>query len=223
MSNMNILPIWFIYVASIMRISGGLASVSAILRGEARPNPVSWLLWSLTPIITFTAGVRAEGFHPESIITLAMGLSPLLVFFVTIFKNPRSFRFDRLNATCFFIALAGIGLWMITDHPLLAVVLALSADIVSVIPTLAKTFRHPYSEYLPGYFMSMVGTAIAVLAMPTFNFYAMAFPVYAFIVNGVIVAFVLMVRAKRKNQIRRGIAEARNRKRLANKRLQRRR
>lgn len=205
---MSILPIWFIYVATLLRLSGGAAYIRATIRGEAKPNPVSWLLWSLTPLISFFAGL-SDGFDALLIVTFATGISPLLVFFIAITRNPRSLQFDTLNVSCFIIAVAGIGLWTITDHPLLAIALAIAADIVSALPTLAKLIRHPYSEYAPTYMLSAISMMLALLAAETLSPLATVFPIYVLLMNLAIVGLIISVRARRRLQIKRGIARSR--------------
>ena len=205
---MNILPVWFVYIAALLRLGGGAAYIRATIRGAAKPNPVSWLLWSLTPLISFFAGL-SDGFDILLIVTLATGISPLLVFFIAIIKNPRSLQFNKLNISCFIIAVAGIGLWAITDHPLLAIALAIVADIVSALPTLAKIIRHPYSEYAPTYMLSAISMMLALLATETFSLLAVIFPIYVLLMNLAIVGLIMSVRAKRRLQIRQGIARAR--------------
>lgn len=205
---MNILPVWFVYLAALIRLGGGFAYIRATIRGEAKPNPVSWLLWSLTPLISFFAGL-SDGFDALLVVTLATGLSPLLVFLIAITKTPKSLRFNRLNVTCFLIAISGIGLWSVTDHPLLAIWLAIAADIVSALPTLAKIIKHPYSEYMPTYIISAFGMVLAIVAGDTLNPLALAFPVYVLLINLGIVGLISFVRAKRRLQIRQGIARSR--------------
>lgn len=191
------LPVWFVYVAALMRLGGGLAYMRATIRGEAKPNPVSWLLWSLTPLISFFAGL-SDGFDVLLVVTLATGLSPLLVFLIAITKNPQSLQFNKLNVSCFLIAIAGIGLWAISDHPLLAIGLAVIADIVSALPTLAKIIRQPHSEYVPTYATSAISMMVAILATDTLSPLALAFPVYVLLINLMIVGLIILVRAKRR-------------------------
>lgn len=205
---MGILSVWFIYVAAALRLGGGFAYIIATIRGKAKPNPISWLLWSLTPLISFFAGF-SSGFDPMLIVTLATGLSPLLVFFIAIAKNRRSLRFNKLNTICFIIALTGIGLWAATDHPLLAIGLAIIADIVSALPTLVKIARHPYSEYTPTYLVNAGAMALALLATDTLEPLTIAFPVYVLVINSFIVGFIVSVQAKRKMKIRQGLAQSR--------------
>ena len=204
---MGILPVGFIYIAALLRLGGGFAYIVATIRGKAKPTPISWLLWSLTPLSSFFAGL-SNGFDPMLVVTLATGLSPLMVFFIAIAKNRRSLQFNKLNTACLIIALTGIGLWAATDHPLLAIGLAIVADIVSALPTLAKIARHPYSEYTPTYIVNAGAMALALLATDTLSPLAIAFPVYVLTINSFIVGFILSVQAKRKMKIRQGLDRA---------------
>ncbi len=207
-TNMNILPFWFVFIAAAMRVGAGLAYVRAVITGRARPNPVSWLLWSITPMISFAASL-SDGFSSGSVIILALGISPVLVFIGSMIRQPKAFKLDKLNLTCLLIALAGIGLWVVVDSPILAVVLAIAADAVSAIPTLVKIKKHPYSEYLPTYAVNASGMAVAILANESFNALDLSFPFYVFAVNIVIIGFILRARSVRRAKIRRGIARSR--------------
>ncbi len=206
---MNLLPIWIIYVAATIRLVGGVRYVWIVLRGKARPNPVSWLLWSITPAITFVAALSSETFNPSMLVTVAIGMSPLLVFVASIIKNPKLLRWTQLNITCFIIALTGIGLWALTKQPLLAIALAITADIASAIPTIAKSAKHPYSEYLPSYMMSSLSMVLALLATERLDPLTLAFPIYILVINLVIITFVVVARKQRQHLIRQGIAARR--------------
>lgn len=80
------LPVWFIYIASGMRIAGGLAYLRSTIKGATRPNPVSWMLWSIIPLIAFAAELQAS-VGPIAYVTLALGISPVLVFATIMIKN----------------------------------------------------------------------------------------------------------------------------------------
>lgn len=209
---MALLPLWFAYIAAGLRLGGGFAYVVATFRGKARPNVVSWLLWSLTPLISFAVGLSEKGFDPALIVTLATGISPLLVVIIALAKHPRSLKFNRLNVTCFIIALAGIGLWVATDHPVLAIALAILADIVSALPTLVKIIRHPYSEYLPTYAVNAFGMVLAIAAAQSFDVLTIGFLVYIAVINLVIIGLIVGARERRRSKIRRGIAASKQRR-----------
>lgn len=186
---------FFLYAAVVIRLLGGWAYFRAILRGEARPNALTWLLWSITPAITFFVGLSLE-VGLSLIVTGALAISPLLVFFVAIFKYPEDIKLDRLNIVCGLMAILGIILWQLTDHPILAIVLAIVADFVSSIPTVIKTYQKPFSEHAPTYIMSAAAMLITLMTLPGWTFINSSFIIYVFILNMVIANLSIFGRLK---------------------------
>jgi hypothetical protein len=78
-------------------------------------------------------------------------------------------------------AFFGIVLWLITDNPNLAILFALSADLMASVPTIIKCYTHPESESWVAYGISAVGFGLGVLAIQTFTFENYAFIIYAFL------------------------------------------
>lgn len=197
-----ILPIEFIFVAAAMRLVGGASYLRATIKGVAKPYPLSWLLWGITPMIAFAAELRA-GVGLSALVTLALGVSPLLVFIVAMIKNHRSFTVDLLNGLCCLVAIVGIVLWYVTDEPILAISFSIAADICSAVPTVRKIFRLPYSEYVPSYLISVGSMVITLLAVQQWSFVAVAFPVYVLVINLLIVALIFNVRKQQRRQRKR--------------------
>lgn len=176
------LPIWFIYIAMALRLSAGFTYLVATLRGKARPDPVSWLLWAIIPMIAFAAELQA-GVGMTALVTFTLGLSPLLVFTATIFKNPRSFQLKGLNLICVIIALIGIVLWATTKNPLLAILFMMIADFSSSLPTVKKSLVDPKSEFSPSYLISALSMVITLLTVTDWRFAVIAFPIYVLVMN----------------------------------------
>ncbi len=189
------LPIWFIYIAAGMRIAGGLAYLASTIRGIARPNPVSWLLWGVIPIIAFIAELQAN-VGPIAYVTLALGVSPILVFTATMIKNPQSFRLKGLNLLCALIAVLGLVLWASTNSPELAISFMLIADFASGLPTITKAWRDPKSEFAPSYLVSASAMILALLTVTDWRFAVIAFPVYILAIN--LLIFSIAMRRPRK-------------------------
>ena len=176
------LPIWFLYIAAGIRIAGGLAYLKATISGKAKPNPVSWLLWGAMPITAFFVGLSA-GVGIEAIVTLALGVSPILVFAAVMIKNPRSLRLQGLNLVCVVIALIGIVFWLTTKTPEMALACLLLADLASALPTVRKSVKNPESEFAPTYLISAIGMTIALMTMTDLSFMAVAYPTYTLVIN----------------------------------------
>ena len=196
------LPTYFIFIAAALRLSGGMAYFKATLSGRAKPNPISWLLWSITPMIAFAAELSA-GVGPSAYVTLALGLSPLLVFLAAMYKNPKLLKLDRLDVLCVLIAALGIILWKITSHPQLAIALVIFADISSAMPTIRKIMHSPHTEYLPTYIISATSMVITLLAIKDFSFASLAFPLYILTINLFLIILIThrsVLIKKRKNK-----------------------
>lgn len=187
---MQILPLYFLYIAAGMRLLGGIAYFRATLAGRAKPNATIWLLWAATPLITFFAELSA-GVGSAAIIPLALGVSPLMVAAAAFKVDRRLFKLDGFDALCLGIAVFGITTWAITKEPITAIVLAIVADFVSALPILRKTLRRPKTEYPPTYLLSASSMIIALLATEEISFAAFAFPVYVLLINLLILSLSL--------------------------------
>lgn len=193
------LPIWFIAIAVAIRLLGGFSYLRAVVTGRARPYPLSWLLWAITPMITFAAELSSDvGWR--SVVTFALGFTPLMVFVVSMIKNPKSLKLDALNVACVLLALSGIGLWLITDNPIIAIVVAIIADIFSAVPTIRKTIADPKSEYAPTYALSILSMAVTLLTITDWTFAAYAFPTYVMLMNTFMVAIIKGKRKKKRKK-----------------------
>lgn len=183
------IPIGFLAVAVAIRLLGGFSYLRAVITGKAQPYPLSWLLWGITPMITFAAEVSA-GVGWRSAVTFALGLTPLLVFIVSMIKNPKWLKLDTLNVVCLLASLGGIALWMATDNPLVAIVVAIIADTFSAVPTIRKTIKNPKSEYAPSYMLSVLSMVITMLTITEWTFAVYAFPVYVLTINSFMVLLI---------------------------------
>ena len=185
------LPAWFVVFSVAIRLIGGSQYVWAIIKGKARPNPVTWLLWGLTPAIAFIAQIQG-GFTGQSAVLLALATSPLVIFGVTVARHSIKEHLTPFAITCGVIALIGIVLWRITSLPELAIIFSIIADIFATLPTLLKTYKDRTSEYAVPYILSMLSMIITLLTIHDWAFTIYAFPLYMLGINTLILSFVLL-------------------------------
>lgn len=181
------LPEWFVIFAVALRLASGTMYARAVFARRARPNPISWFFWALTPLIVFAAqlfDLQSVGWGIAT--TFALGLSPLIVFVCSLQYNWRRAHFTPANITCGVLAATGIVLWLTTNDPTLGIVFSIAADAFASIPTIIKAWKQPQSEYLPAYFITMMSVTITAATITTWNFASCAFPIYIFIINAII-------------------------------------
>ncbi len=182
------LPGWFVWFAVLIRLTSGSRYAWGVLKNIARPNPATWFLWGLTPMINFFAQTQ-HGFTSQSVVLLALGVTPFIVCAIAIAKQGIWRYLDRFTLICVAIALIGIVLWRLTSQPALAVYFSIIADIFATLPTIHKAYNDPSSEYPLPYLLSMVSMGITLLTIRQWIFTTYAFPVYMLLINILLFSF----------------------------------
>ena len=187
----------------ILGAIGGVLAIAAIVpylrdvfRGTTRPNFVSFFIWELLLIISLTAQMSA-GASWSAILLIGdlIGNSTALVICLMGYGYK---KYGWLEWTCLGLAIVAIIAWQLTHQPVLAIMFAIVADAMAAIPTLAKAWRDPWSEYPVTWLMIAAGGLCAVLATTIHNPANLLFPSYLLVVNGVIGFSALIGRAVKK-------------------------
>jgi hypothetical protein len=193
----------FIAVAILLRLMSDGGYLISTLRGKAKPNIVSWSLWSLTALIAFAAQIcKGGGF--EALVTLAIAIGPLAVVAVAVLKGARSLRLTRLDVGCLSLAIAGIILWIKTKDPLLALLMSIVADIFASIPTVVKSYLTPQTESAAAYSLSIISMIVTLLTIRQWNVMSWAFPLYILVINLTFVTLISLPNRLRYLRIRTG-------------------
>ncbi len=196
------LPAWFVLFSVAIRLASGGQYAWGVLRGKARPNPVTWFLWGLTAMIAFLAQLQS-GPTAQALVTFVLGLSPLVIFAIAMSKGHGRGHFTPFTISCAAIAVIGIVLWRVTANPELAISFAIAADICASLPTLRKAYHDPESEYAFPYLLSVVSMAITLGTITDWSFTVYAFPLYMLCIN---VALYGVARFRVRRMVRRLVA-----------------
>src|SRR4051812_25550094 len=76
----------FIILGAIIASIGSLSYLIDTIKGKVKPNRVSFLLWSLAPLIAFVAELR-QGDGLQSLLTFEVGFLPLTIFIASFFNK----------------------------------------------------------------------------------------------------------------------------------------
>lgn len=184
------LPEYFIYIAASIRILAGLLYIKSILKGKTRPSAVSWLIWSVSPFIAFFAATFSEGFKLASLVTLALGISPLLVFITASVTKNHLFKLTLPDLICGILATISLICWLITKNPILTISFAILADFISTIPTLKKSYYYPDTEHAPTYLLAILAMSITLLANKETTSYSLIYPTYILLMNLLVASII---------------------------------
>ena len=80
------LPDYFAVVGSVIASTGGVYYAYLTLKGQVKPNRVTWLFWSAFPMITFVAQI-SEGVGLIAWATFVAGAPPILILIGSLFNK----------------------------------------------------------------------------------------------------------------------------------------
>lgn len=165
----------FVYLAAALSLYGVFDYVRATLRGDARPNRVSWGLWGLEGVLGFVVEVQ-QHVGPAAVMTLMFGVGPIIVVLASFRGHHGVWRVDSFDIACGVISLVGILFWGLANGQTVALVAFISADQVAALPTIRKSWRAPESESAKVFVMGAINSAITLMTLRHFTTGGVIFP-----------------------------------------------
>jgi hypothetical protein len=192
----NMLSQSLIIIGALIGAAGAFAYLWDTVRGKVKPNRVSFLLWSVAPMIAFAAQVK-QGVGLESLMTFTSGFLPFLTFTASFANKRAEWRLTRFDASCGVLSVAGLILWLITKVGNVAIVFSIVADALAAIPTLIKAYKYPETELAWPWMATCVGIVLTLLTLKEWTFANSGFIIYIFIVDLIIYICVQLKPGKR--------------------------
>lgn len=158
-----------------------------IYKGTTKPHSFSWFLWGLLTAIAFVAQIT----HQAGAGAWVTGYTALACFAISL-CGLRDFHENvrPVDWGCLIVALAAIPLWLITDQPIIAVILITLIDYIGTYPTIRKSWHAPHSEVIQTYILSSVKFMLSIFAMSEINFINSFYPLAIVILNFGLVAIL---------------------------------
>ncbi|MFZ1250541.1 MAG: hypothetical protein WAR37_03810 [Candidatus Microsaccharimonas sp.] len=182
------IPEYFALIGAGIASLGGLYYLYETIRGNTKPNRITWLLWGLFPMIIFIAQ-KAQGVEGLSWVSFAAGFTPFLILLASFLNKKAYWKTEPRDYYLMAAGVVGLLLWYLTDNPNLAILFALLADLMAGLPTIIKSYKHPETESWVAYAISTVGFGLSILAIQSFSFETFAFVFYLFVVNALLAVF----------------------------------
>jgi hypothetical protein len=179
----------FVIVGTLIGAAGSVAYLRDTLKGKIKPNRVSFLLWSIAPLIAFFAQIE-QGVGLEALMTFSTGFLPLIVFIASFVNKQAEWKLTRFDVVCGVFSLVGLVLWLITKVGNVAIFFSIVADGLAAIPTLVKAYKYPDTEIAWPWIATVLGVILTLLTLSTLTFANSGFILYILLVNTVIFSLV---------------------------------
>ena len=168
----------WIYLGAALNLIGSVTYVVATVKGKTKPNRVTWFLWALAPLIAFGAMV-GEGVSPlDGLMTFMVGFGPLMIFIASFVNEKSVWKITKFDVICGGLSVLGIIAWELTRTGNIAILFSVLADGLALLPTLVKSWKEPETENYVVFMNGAISAMITLLALKTYNFEHVAFPVY---------------------------------------------
>ena len=163
-----------------------------LFRGQTKPHIFTWLIWSIVTTIIFALQASA-GAGLGAFVTLSVALISLTIFLIGLRNGDKNIK--AIDTVFLVLALATIPLWLISDQPVLSMVLLSTIDMLGFAPTIRKSWNAPYSETLSLYVITFFRHSLSIFALESYNIVTVLFPATWVIAN---LAFAVMLIYRRR-------------------------
>jgi len=188
---------YLVIVGAVVQLWGVFWYMKETLRGETKPNKVTWLMWSVAPFIA-TAAAVSDGVSWAVLPVFMSGFGPFMIF-LSSFVNKKSYwKLGYFDYLCGFCSALALIFWGITKEPNIAIGFAIISDGFAAIPTLIKCWKYPETETAAAFSTGLFNSLTSFAAIKTWGFSEYAFPVYLVAINSSLLLSVL----KRKIRLR---------------------
>ncbi|HMB23196.1 MAG: hypothetical protein ACM33V_06180 [Chloroflexota bacterium] len=179
----------FVIVGTLIGAVGALAYLVDTVKGNVKPNRVSFLLWSIAPFIAFAAQIK-QGVGLESLMTFSTGFLPIMTFAASFVNKKAEWKITRFDLLCGFLSIIGLVLWLITKVGNIAIFFSIVADGLAAIPTVVKAYKYPDTELAWPWIATVVGVILTLLTLREWTFANSGFIIYILIINTIIFSLV---------------------------------
>ncbi len=181
---------FLVLVAASASTLAALAYIRSMFSGGAKPNRVTWFMWSIAPFIAASAAV-SSGVGWAVVPVLMSGISPFLIFAASFFYKGAYWKLSRFDSAFGVMSALSLVFWYLTENPNVAIVFAIASDALAGAPTVVKAWRNPETESLWPYTIGIFSPLTSFLVAPAFTFSQVAFPAYLIMVNLLVLAVCL--------------------------------
>lgn len=180
------------FLVIALSLAGYAPYIWDILKDKTRPHVFTWLTATLTAFIAWALqilGGAGVGSWPMLVVTILC----VCVLLLSVWRGTKDIT--KSDVVCLVLSLVGLYLWLIVKQPILSVILITTAEVISYVPTVRKSWRNPYNETLALYQISMFRHALAIVALERINLLTALYPA-AWSLTNLVIAIILIVRRR---------------------------
>lgn len=164
-----------------------------ILCRRTKPERAGFWIFALLDTVTLATQLT-RGFSWSALLIAVSLLNALFVAFLSIKLGYG--RFKKRDLISILIAVIGVVLWLITDEPIIAIIIVIAVDVAGFWLIVVKSWHKPQSETYVAWLLAGVSAVLAVIATGTLDLVVTGYVLYSAIAN-IGLALMLLYRKRR--------------------------
>jgi len=170
-------------VAGLISMAAYLPYAYDVIRGAARPNRATWLIWAIVGGLLFASYSAAAG-GAACWVPLSDTLGPALIAVLAVRYGEGGMNW--FDVACLTIAGFSVLGWVITGSPMISLSINLFLALLGALPTLWSVYREPSAEPVLVWCAFLMGNLLNLVAVEHWNWRSAAYPVYAVLAAGLV-------------------------------------
>jgi hypothetical protein len=162
------------------------------LWGKSRPHIYSWLIWTVVNAIVWL-NQWSHNAGPGAWSTFMMMVLSGVIFVIALWQwrmGTADHRLTTMDQWCLGGAVVSIAFLITFETGPISILAATMTDGLAYLSTYRKIWSHPQSEPASNYALNTVRQGIVILAIGSYNFVTLVFPVSLIFLNLVTVAMI---------------------------------
>ena len=178
------------YIQSSAGIIAGVISLVTyvpyaydVIRGTARPNRATWLIWALSGGLLFASYSAAAG-GAARWVPFSDALGPAIIAVLAIRYGKGGFSW--FDVGCLTIAGFSVLGWMLTGSPATALNINVLLAFMGAVPTFRSVYRDPDAEPALVWGAFLLSNSLNLAAVEAWSLSSGLYPVYAVLAAGLV-------------------------------------
>jgi len=178
----------FLSISTIVAFISPIIGIYSIVNGDFKPQRMTRFLIFLLSLL-FVGTLFAQGDRNGIYIAGAQLIGGFIIFILSIQKGIGGY--GKLDIVVFCLTIVSLVVWRTTQNPTLGLLMSIFTDLIAFSPTIIKTWNMPDTEEWKFYMSDVIASFFSILSIAIYSMENLAFPVYIFCINTIIVAMIL--------------------------------
>jgi hypothetical protein len=183
-----------IIIGVLLAVIGSIQYLVDTIRGRTKPNRVSWLIWSASPMIGAIASFM-DGAGLAIMPAFMAGFLPLLIFISSFFNKNSYWKLGWFDYICGALAVAALVVFIVAEDATVTIIFAIVSDALACVPTVIKSYRHPETESGLFFLLGAASQVTGFIALEAWSFTTAGLLIYIF---GMDIMFSILIYGRKR-------------------------